>query len=87
MKLFGKKKQKFPTDSSPRSLQEIQNDYAQNVAKAGQTQYIIYAQQQELNRINALLLQINQEGERRQKLDLEAKQKEAAKAKEVKSED
>lgn len=81
MNLFKKKKkEKYPTDSAPRSVAELTKAYTEEAARAGQAQYQIFVHTEELRQINDRLVKLNQEANLRQKLDAQAKA-EADKAK------
>lgn len=74
-------KKKFPPlPKAPRSTDEINAEYGQLIAKAGQSQYQIKVYQQDLDRLNNRLFELNYEAAARNELD--AKQ---AKVTEVKS--
>lgn len=57
------------TPKAPRTMEEIQKAYAEEVARAGQTQYQVYVFTEDLKQINLRLLDINKEAARRQALD------------------
>lgn len=79
MKLF-KKKDKYPTESVPRSVEELTRAFTAEAAKAGQAQYQILVYTEELRQINERLLKINQEADKRQKLDKAARDEAARNA-------
>lgn len=70
---------------SPRKLEEIQAEYNQLSARAGQNQYQSYVLAEDLKSLNRRLVEVNQEAAERNKLDAAAKAKEDD-AKAVKSE-
>lgn len=65
-------------------MQEIQQEYQQLLAQVANAQYLVFVHQQEQERINKKLLDLNQEAAKRNKLDSETKAAEE-KAKENKS--
>ncbi len=69
MNMFKRKKDKYPTASAPRSIDEINKDYADLIGKAGQTQYLVSVYSNELKDINAKLLKVNQEAAARNALE------------------
>lgn len=70
-KFFGKKKVSLET-KTPRTAEEIQKEYGQLAAQAGQTQYVIAVHQDELKALNDKLRALNQENFNRQQLDAKA---------------
>ncbi len=68
MKLF-KKKEKFPKENVPRSMDEINKEYARVLGEAGQNQYLVFVYSGQLEENNKQLLALNQEGAKRQELD------------------
>lgn len=74
-----KKKDKFPTPSAPRPMEEIQKEFQQLIALAANAQYTKFIKEEELKQINHRLVQVNQEGKARNELDA-AKAAETAKA-------
>lgn len=68
MNLFKRKKAKFPTSSAPRALEEINKEYSELIAKAGQTQYLVTVYSNELKDLNSKLLKVNQEAAARNAL-------------------
>lgn len=64
----------------PRSLDEINKDYAELCARAGESQYKVKIEQERLEQLNSALKNLNAEGAARQKLNSEAKASEAAPA-------
>lgn len=71
MNPFKRKKEKFPTASQPRPLDEINQEYGQLISKAGQTQYLVTVYSNELKDLNAKLLKVNQEAAARNALSQE----------------
>ena len=65
-------KNKIPKVNVPRSLDEITSEYQQTAFSAGVAQYIVFAHQQELERLNKKLLELNQEGDARKQLNQQA---------------
>jgi hypothetical protein len=80
----GKKEAKVTLQ--PRSFEEIQAAYGQLCAQAGAAQYQVYVHSEELKRLNESLVSVNQEAAARQRLDAEAKAKEATQQTEEKKE-
>lgn len=74
---FLKNKKKKVQEVQPRQMNEINKDYAILVAKLGQTSYQKFVLEREEQRLNAALLQINNEGAVRQKLDQDAAKQDA----------
>jgi hypothetical protein len=70
--LFKRKKDKFPTTSAPRDIKEITEEYAQLRAQAGDIQYRVAIDTEDLAFINKRLKEVNQEAAARLKLDKEA---------------
>jgi hypothetical protein len=67
--MSAKSKQQGKKLSVPRALPEIEKDYQQQVLRAGDLQYRIEMEKQELTNINARLKQLNNEGWARKQLD------------------
>ncbi len=67
------KKAKKEAAAMPRSLDEIQKEYAEVSTRAGQAQYQAYVMQKDLEELNRRLLTLNQEAHERNRLDNEAK--------------
>lgn len=65
--------------SVPREMPEIQTEYSQLCAAAGQTQYKITVDTQELTKLNDRLFKINNEAAARMELDKRKTQPEAEK--------
>jgi hypothetical protein len=63
--LKGKKK----AEPQPRTLPEIQQEYQQTAAAAGQAQYQVFVFSKEVEQLNAKLLTLNREAVERQQLD------------------
>lgn len=61
---------------APRELKEIQAEYNQLSARAGQNQYQTYVLTEDLKQINKRLVEVNQEAAHRNKLDAEKKAQE-----------
>lgn len=61
-----------PTQRAPRVREDIEYEYGRLVTQAGQTQYQIAVYEQELERLNDSLKDLNYEAAARQKLDAEA---------------
>jgi hypothetical protein len=76
MNPFKRKKEKFPTSSAPRQIEEINKEYSELIAKAGQTQYLVTVYSNELKDLNAKLLKVNQEAAARNALEKQAKAEE-----------
>lgn len=68
MNPFKRKKEKFPTSTGPRQIEEINKEYSELIAKAGQTQYLVTVYSNELKDINSKLLKVNQEAAARNAL-------------------
>lgn len=58
--------------TAPRTLDLIQKDYSELLAKAAQSQYLVYVHGKDLEQINQALVSVNQEAAARQVLDKEA---------------
>lgn len=69
---FKRKKDKFPTQPVPRSMEEVQKAYLEQRSQAGEVQYQIHVLNKNLDQINAALESLNYEAAARQKLDKEA---------------
>lgn len=81
--MLKKLKQKLnKQEQVPRAYDEIKQEYAQLIGQAGQAQYQAYAYTAQVASINRRLVEVNQEGEARKKLDAELVEK--TKASEVK---
>jgi len=82
-KFFKNKKQVTQQEApkEPRSEADIRKEYTEVALAAGQAQYQVYVYQRELDKLNLQLLNLNNEGAERQKLDRAA----AAKQEEVQS--
>lgn len=82
LKKWGKKfKTNGSEEAAPRTMEELNKAYAEELARAGQYQYMVYVNSKELENCNQRLIGINQEGARRQALDkAEAAQKKDAAA-------
>lgn len=70
-KFFKSKKQALAKEApkEPRSEADIRKEYADVALAAGQAQYQVYVYQRELDKLNLQLLNLNNEGAERQKLD------------------
>lgn len=55
--------------TTPRSLEELQKEYADLLSKAAQAQYMVYVHNKELEALNEQLVRVNQEAAHRQSLD------------------
>lgn len=75
MRFFKNKSKKKVEVPKPRELKDIQAEYRDLANKAGQVQYVIHAQQKNLQQINARLEYVNHEAEARNKLDKETAEK------------
>jgi hypothetical protein len=75
---FKRKKEKFPTDSVPRTMIEINKTYGEELARAGEEQYLVYVHTETLKHVNQRLLALNQEAAARQQLDKVAAAKRAS---------
>jgi len=64
-----KKKAAEIKPAEPRQEADIRKEYADVSLAAGQVQYQLYVYKSELARLNAKLLELNQEGAARQQLD------------------
>lgn len=62
------KKQRQP-NQAPREVSAIEKEYHDLCHKVGGLQYVIYAQQQELDTLNKKLMEVNNEYALRRKLD------------------
>lgn len=80
LKKFRKTKVELPKSPEPRQLEEIQAAYQEVRSKLGDSQYLAYLYQQEVEQLSQVMLNLNQEGAKRKELDAQAKQEEAAKA-------
>lgn len=78
------KKDKYPKQSAPRELADIQKEYQQLSAMAANAQYVVFIKNKELEEINNRLVAVNQEAGKRQELDA-AKKAEADKQLAVKA--
>lgn len=67
--LFKRKKDKFPKPATPRPLDAIKQEYGELRAKAGDIQYRLYVNKEDLRLVNERLLQVNQEANDRMALD------------------
>ncbi len=82
MNFFKNKKQKLqpqPAAPVPREIEEINKTYTELCARAGQLQYKITVDEEQLAQLNSAIRNVNLEADARAKLDKEA----AAKAKPV----
>lgn len=66
---FKRKKEKFPTASAPRSLDEINTEHYQLLAAAGKSQYLANVYSDEVKAFNERLRAVNREGQVRKELD------------------
>lgn len=66
--------------STPRELSEIHKEYQHKCAEAGMLQYQVAVQSEELGKVNEYLRKLNYEAAARNKLDMEAKAANLAKA-------
>ncbi len=64
-------KKPFPTPQAPREIAEIQRDYNQAAAEAGNYQYQIKVIKERLNEVNDRMKAIQAEGDARHKLNQE----------------
>lgn len=73
-------KEKFslkPKDAAePRAKEAISKEYSELIGKVGQVQYLVYVYTKETEQLNARLLELNQEANRRDILDAKDKTKE-----------
>lgn len=67
------KKKGYPHKTEPRALTEIQKEYQELCLKAGQIQYQVKVNTDELEKINERLLEVNYEAAERNQLDATAK--------------
>ena len=58
--------------ATPRQIEEIGKSYQEACNQAGQTQYQIYVHKQELERLNKVILSLNQEAAARNELNKKA---------------
>lgn len=72
-KKFGKKASLKTQATEPRSTEEIQKAYGEELARAGQNQYLVHVYGRELEQANQRLLSLNQEAAARQELEAKAK--------------
>lgn len=66
---MAKNKKAFPTDSAPRSLDDLMKVYGEMVNQLGQLTYQISVYQTEVTRLTAEIVAVNQEAARRKELD------------------
>jgi hypothetical protein len=57
------------TTATPRAMADIQDEYGKLLPAAGQLQYEIKVKADDLNQVNAKLLNLNQEAHARKELD------------------
>ena len=60
-------------------MKEIQQEYQQLLAQVANAQYLVFVHEREQQRLNGLLLELNQEANERNKLDAAVKAKEEKK--------
>lgn len=76
-RLFKKAKEAQP--KTPRTIPEIQKEFGELSQRAANSQYLVFVHEQELQRVNNRLLEVNQEAAERQQLDAKVKAELASK--------
>jgi hypothetical protein len=69
MNPFKRKKDKFPKQSAPRTMDAIKQEYAELRARSGELQYQVFIGERNLTEINARLVQVHNEANEREALD------------------
>ncbi len=67
-------------NKGPRSLEDINKEYAEIMQKVAQSQYLSYVYEKETEGLNKRALELNREAAERNKLETEKKQKEQLKS-------
>lgn len=75
---FSRKKDKFPKQTAPRTLEEIGKEYAELRAQAGDLQYRVHIDSEDLKAVNKRLKEVNNEAAVRINLDKAAAAEKAA---------
>jgi len=78
MSRFFKSKSKkitLPEQKVPRTAEEIQKEYANELANSGKQNYLVFVHSEELKASNQRLLALNQEYAARQALDKQTQEK------------
>jgi hypothetical protein len=68
-RFFKNKQSKKPVEQVPRTMEEINKEYADVSAKASQSQYQVYVYTEHLAQLNRQMRSLNEEATARQALD------------------